>query len=203
MRHDFLDRYSRLKSPVHRLRAELKCGVALLIILGTLALPLQIWWAFLLVVAFLGVVVLVSGVPVAFILRRLLFLEPFVLGVSLLSLLRPDGLWIFLTLIVRSTISLLTMIVLSNTTPFAGILGVLRRLRVPGILLTVLALMYRYLYVLIDEAERMGRARASRTFTPSRGRWWRNGATVLSQLFIRSSERADRIYAAMLARGWK
>jgi len=203
MRHDFLDRYSRLKSPVHRLPAELKCGIALLVILGTLALPLQIWWAFLLSVAFLVVVVLVSGVPVPFILRRLLFLEPFVLGVSLLSLLRPDGAWVFLTLIVKSTISLLTMIVLSNTTPFAGILAVLRRLRVPGILLTVLALMYRYLFVLIDEAERMERARASRTFTPSRGGWWRNGSTVLSQLFIRSSERADRIYAAMLSRGWK
>ena len=203
MRHDFLDRYSRLQSPIHRLPAELKCGIALLVILGMLALPLQIWWAFLLSVALLVVVVLVSGVPVPFILRRLLFLEPFVLGVSLLSLLRPDGGWIFLTLIVKSTISLLTMIVLSNTTPFAGILAVLRRLRGPGILLTVLALMYRYLFVLIDEAERMGRARASRTFTPSRGRWWRNGTTVLSQLFIRSSERADRIYAAMLARGWK
>jgi cobalt/nickel transport system permease protein len=203
MRHDFLDRYSRLTSPVHRLPGGVKCAAALLIILTALALPLRLWWGFLLLAGVLAVVVLVSGVPPSFVLRRLLFLEPFVLGVSLLSLFRPDGASVFVSLLVKSTISLLTMIILSNTTPFSGILDVLRRLRVPPILLTVLALMYRYLFVLLDEADRMGRARASRTYTPGRTRWWRNGATVISQLFIRSSERADRIYAAMLARGWK
>jgi len=63
--------------------------------------------------------------------------------------------------------------------------------------------MYRYLFVLVDEAQRMKRARASRTFTVRRGRSWRTLATVVSQLFIRASERAERIYGAMCARGWK
>lgn len=49
----------------------------------------------------------------------------------------------------------------------------------------------------------MGRARASRTFT-GRRRWqWPVLATVAGQLFVRASERAERIYAAMCARGLK
>jgi cobalt/nickel transport system permease protein len=63
--------------------------------------------------------------------------------------------------------------------------------------------MYRYLSVLVDEAERMQRARASRTFTRRRSHLWQSLGTVLGQLFVRSTERAERIYAAMCARGWK
>ncbi|MEI8197996.1 MAG: energy-coupling factor transporter transmembrane component T, partial [Phycisphaerae bacterium] len=86
-----------------------------------------------------------------------------------------------------------------------------RRLRVPALLVTTLALMYRYLFVLVDESQRMRRARQSRTFAASGsgatravGGWrsWRTLATVVSQLFVRASERAERIYAAMCARGW-
>ena len=68
---------------------------------------------------------------------------------------------------------------------------------------TTLTLMHRYLFVLADEAERMRRARASRTFTRGRRFQWHTLATVVGQLFIRASERAERIYDAMCARGWK
>jgi cobalt/nickel transport system permease protein len=70
-------------------------------------------------------------------------------------------------------------------------------------MLTTLALMYRYLPVLGGEARRMSRARASRTFSAQRGISWSNVALVIGQLFIRSTERAERIYLAMCARGWK
>jgi len=63
--------------------------------------------------------------------------------------------------------------------------------------------MHRYLFVLMDESERMHRARASRTFTHTRRFQWHTLATVVAQLFIRASERAERIYDAMCARGWK
>ena len=88
-------------------------------------------------------------------------------------------------------------------TPFAALLAVLRRLRCPAILVTTLALMYRYLFVLMDETERMNRARRSRTFTRQRWWEWKILADVIGQLFVRSTERAEQIYAAMCARGWK
>ncbi len=67
---------------------------------------------------------------------------------------------------------LLTMFLLTWTTPFAETLQVLRRLRVPAVMLTTLALMVRYLPVLAEETTRMQRARASRTFTRRRGAAW-------------------------------
>jgi len=205
MHHDFLDRYSRLDSPVHRLPAALKLALALTFVFVTVALPLSARsWFIGLAVTLIAVAVL-SRIPWLFLLKRILFLEPFVLGVAVLTLFQPNGVRVFATILVRSTLCLLTMVLLSNTTPFSAILQVLRRVRVPGLFVTTLALMYRYLFVLVNEAERMHRARASRTFTrkSSRHHLWRALGTVIGQLFVRSTERAERIYAAMLARGWK
>jgi cobalt/nickel transport system permease protein len=111
------------------------------------------------------------------------------------------GSWVIVAM--RSTLCLLTVILVSNTTPFSKILRVLKRVRVPGLLITTIALMHRYLFVLTSEAERMARARASRTFVRDRRARWQTLSTVVGRLFVRASERAERIYDAMCARGWK
>lgn len=203
MRHDFIDRYSRLSSPIHRLPAGLKLLIALVISVATVNISVSSTLYILGVVLFLIIIALVSEIPVLFLLKRLLLLEPFVLGVALLSLFQSGGVLVFLTILLKSTVCLFTMILLSNTTPFADLLRVLRRAHIPRVFLTILALMYRYLFLLIDEAERMHRARMSRTYAATRLLEWRLLTTTVGQLFVRSSERAERIYAAMCARGWK
>jgi cobalt/nickel transport system permease protein len=203
MRPDFIDRYSRLDGPVHRAPAAVKLGLTLGLVLVTVALPVGAWWP----LAAIGVVLLglaaASRVPPRFLLVRLLMLEPLALGVAGLAIFQPDGGRIFATMVAKTTLCLLTMLLLSNTTPFSELLGVMRRARVPALLVSTLALMYRYLFVLVDETQRMRRARASRTFRPGRWRAWGTLATVIGQLFVRSTERAERIYAAMIARGWQ
>jgi len=202
MQADFLDRYSRLDSPVHRLPAGGKLTVAVSLMVLTVALPPGRAMALGAVAALLAVTAAASRIPWRFLLRRMLWLEPFVVGVALLSLLQPGGGRVFLLLVAKSSLCLLAMLLLANTTPFAELLRVLRTLRVPALLLTTLGLMYRYLFVLVDEAQRMRRARASRTFVERRRWTWWTTATVIGQLFVRASERAERIYAAMCARGW-
>lgn len=202
MRHDFLDRYSRLDSPVHRRPPAAKLAVAFAFVLTTLLVPPRPAVLAGLALLLLALAAL-SRIPAGFLLRRLLLLEPFVLGVALLALVQPGGGRLFATLVARSTLCLAAMVLLSNTTPFADLLRVLKAARTPALLVTTLSLLYRYLFVLVDESQRMRRARASRTFVARRSLGWQNSATVVSQLFVRGSERAERIYAAMCARGWQ
>ncbi len=202
MQPDYLDRYSRLDGPMHRLGAGLKLGVALGLVLITVIMPLRWWWVAGLS-AGLVVVACLSRVPKRFLLTRLVMVEPLVLGVSILLLWQPGGGMKFLTVFTKSTLCLCLMILLSVTTPFSETLSMLRRARVPSLLVTTLALMYRYLFVLVDEAQRMQRARRSRTFRAGRWMIWQWLGTMLGQLFVRSTERAERIYAAMCARGWR
>jgi cobalt/nickel transport system permease protein len=200
MKPNFLDHHSRLDSRIHRLPAAVKLLGALGVVLAIVLAPRTAWLFLAGIAVGLILVAGMSRVPAGFLARRLLLLELVVLGMALLSVLQP---LVFAAVITKSTLCLLTMILLANTTPFAAILRVLRQLRVPDIFITTLALMYRYLFVLADEAERMQRARQSRTFTRQRWLTWKTLATVIGQLFVRSTERAERIYAAMCARGWR
>jgi len=144
-----------------------------------------------------------SGIRLRFLLKRMLLLEPLVLGISGLMLFQSGGGRIFAMVILKANLCLLATVLLANTTPFTEQVRVLQRLRVPWLFVTTLTLMHRYLFVLADEADRMRRARASRTFTPRRHFQWHTLATVVGQLFVRASERAERVYDAMCARGWK
>ena len=201
MEHDFLDRYSRLSSPVHRLPAR-----------RSSSRPWRSWcsWprcpgriglapgAAVLLLAVAGLARLPWRSSPADAPRRAVRAGRGGAGAA------PAGGWrLFLFLVAKSTLCLLTMVLLANTTPFAELLRVLKAARVPALLVTTLSLMYRYLFVLVDESQRMRRARLSRTFTGRQARSWRTRATVLGQLFIRASERAERIYGAMCARGWR
>jgi cobalt/nickel transport system permease protein len=190
-------------SPIHRMSSDVKTIGIVAGVIITIIVPVHYTMVFATIIVLYLTVLILSKIPVPFILKRILLAEPFVLGVAMLSLLKPDGGTTFITVILKSSLSLFGLILYSNTTPFSETLYVLRRCRFPGLLITILALMYRYLFVLIDETERMHRARASRTFTADRSHLWRIRSSIIGQLFVRSTERAERIYSAMRARGWK
>jgi cobalt/nickel transport system permease protein len=195
--------HSHRDSAVSRLPTALKLSAALVIIVGTVAVPPRAIGWFIAAGSVLVVAVGCSRIPPLFLVKRLAWLAPLILSVALVNALQPAARGGWESVAAKSTICLLTILLVSNTTPFSRILRVLKRAKVPGLLITTLALMHRYLFVLVEEAERMRRARASRTFTRRRRSYWRALSTVVGQLFVRSSERAERIYDAMCARGWK
>jgi cobalt/nickel transport system permease protein len=184
----------------------------LMVVLFIALLPRNAAWAVWclgVVAVVLLVALLLSGVGVmgrGGILWRVLLLEPFVAGVALLAFFTPGGGWqLFLFLVARCTLALLAMVLFGATTSFPEMLRLFRALHVPWLLVTTLALMHRYLFVLTDELARMRRARRCRTFTGKAGRrgaQWHMFSVMIGQLFLRASERADRVYDAMRARGW-
>lgn len=198
-----LHHHAASDGPVQRMPASVKLAAAAVVVVGTVVMPLRHGWWFVGVAVLLLAAAVASRIPFRFLLTRLLALSPFVLGAALANGLDPARRAASAGIALRGAICLVGVTLLANTTPFQETLRVLRRLRVPGLLVTTMALMHRYLFVLADEAERMRRARASRTFAPRRGFRWRLAATVAAQLFVRTTAKAERIYDAMCARGWR
>ena len=194
-----LRRQDRLGGP----GPEVRLAGAMVYVLGVVALPRGAWAAHGVAALLLLLAAWADRVAWGSWFRRVLILEPFAISVAALALFQPGGLALFAAMLTKSTLCLAGMLLLSGGTPFPRLLEVLRRWHVPGLLVTTLALAHRYLFVLGEEAHRMRRARASRTLTRGRARWWTLLAGVVAQLFLRASERAERIYAAMCARGWK
>jgi cobalt/nickel transport system permease protein len=121
-----------------------------------------------------------------------------------------EGLRVFTTIALKGWISVQAALVLAYTTPFHELVDGLRSLRLPLIMVSIISFMYRYLAVLSEEVTRMTRARASRSAAAVGGAGggsiaWRARVTgsMVGSLFLRSYERSERIYAAMLARGFE
>ncbi len=198
-----LELESHGRAPLAGASSRLKLLAALGIITLTALLPRRPHILYLIPATTLLLLWPFCRMPLGYAVRRLLVAEMFILGIALLSLVRPAAAPIFFSSLIKSNLCVFSMLLLTWTTPFQDVLQELRRLRFPAVMLTTLALMYRYLPVLGEETRRMSRARASRTFARRRLGTWQSLALIIGQLFIRSADRAERIYLAMCARGWK
>jgi cobalt/nickel transport system permease protein len=206
MQADFADRFSRGTSIIHRIDARWKLLAAIALITAVVLTPLA-WWPLLVVeTVIVFEIYAFSDLPWRYLGLRLLALGPFLvilaLGVPLSRGLR--GGWDLAgLLLLRSLLSLTIMITLVATTRFSQLLLALSRLRVPQLLISILAFMYRYMFVLADELAKMRRAKLARTFYPSIWRELRMMGHFAAMLFVRAFERAERVHAAMCARGWR
>ena len=186
-----------------RLSAGVKLAGALAFLLAVVLTPRDCAAGLWAAASVIGLAMAAGRVSPKAALRRMLAFEPVVLGVAGLAWFQPDGGRIFLVALAKANLCLLATFILAWTTSFSDLIRALQRWRVPWIFVTTFTLMHRYVFVLAEESERMKRARASRAFTAGRRFQWLALSTVAGQLFVRASERAERIYSAMCARGWK
>lgn len=227
MHFDAFDRYHETESFVHRLDPRVKVVVTVAFILSNALLPDGAWIAFGFSWLFLLLANLLSNLGIGFTLKRSLIALPFALIAITILFSMPGrplstfhflmwdftitdvGFLRFVSILIRSWLSVQMAILLVASSPFPDIIHALEHLRVPIILTTIIGFLYRYLFVLADEVFRLMRARESRAAAMPGKRsggslTWRAGVAghMAGQLFLRSYERSDRVYNAMLARGY-
>ncbi len=222
------DRYEQRHSPIHRLDPRVKTVVTGLFILGNILLPDGAWLAFAAAWGLVWISSRLARLPVSFILKRSFIVLPFTLaaitvlfstqGTAVYTFplfshtiaITNEGIVRFTSIIIRSWLSVQGAILLTATTRFPDLMHALRHLRAPRLLVAIISFMYRYLFVLADEAARLLRAREARSAAAAANQGggsilWRAKVAggMVGQLFIRSFERSERVYNAMLARGYR
>lgn len=222
--------YAHSASPLHRLDARVKVILTLAFILTLNLVPYNAWPAYVLFLTSILSATLLSRLGVGFVLKRALLALPFVLAavplvftgpqprhelevLGLALSYSPQGAERFASIALRSWISVQAAVLMAATTRFADLLTALQQIHIPRLFVAVIGLMWRYLFVISEEVMRMMRARSSRSATvvESAGARrtggsvaWRARVTggMAGSLFLRSLERSDRVYAAMLSRGY-
>jgi len=201
--HVVLERWGRGASPLHRRDARAKI-VALLIFLIALAtahrnLPvLGLALGVLLVAAIAW-----AKLPVAGALARSALVLPFTLLFGVVCWLAGEpGRGV--AIVLKSYLSALAVLLIVSTTPLPDLLQGLESFGTPRFLLMVAQFLYRYLFVISEEAQHMAKAAVSRGATPGSvaGGRFQAAAGALAVLFARSYGRAEEIHRAMLARGF-
>ena len=225
---DAFDRYHQGDSILHRLDARIKVILTVAIILSNVLLPDAAWLVFGLAWLFIIAANWLSKLGWAFTLKRSFIALPFALAAFSVLFAMPGepigsfhiGMWTFtitdfglvryLSILIRSWLSVQVAILLVAVTEFPDIIHALAHLRLPVIFTTIVSFLYRYLFVLTDEVIRLLRARRSRSGAIASQKsggsmaWQaRVAGHMAGQLFLRSYERSDRIYRAMQSRGYQ
>ncbi|UFN45988.1 cobalt ECF transporter T component CbiQ [Nocardioides okcheonensis] len=202
-------------SPVHRAPAHLKLLGLLVFMLVVVATPRQAYAVLAAEAAALLGVVLLSRVPLRYLLPRMVVEVPFAVFALLMPFIShgprtevlgltvsEPGLHAGVALLVKGSIGVLASLTLAATTEPQDLLRGLQRLRMPELVVQIMGFMIRYLDVVTGELARMLTAMRSRGFDPRSPRHWPVLARSLGALFIRSYERGERVHLAMLSRGY-
>ena len=221
-----LDVYSSGESAVHCLDARVKLVLTVGFIMSAALVPEGAWTAYGTLAAVAVLVVWASHLGVGFVQRRATVVLPFALAAVAVVFSTPgpavlivpvlgrelnvtsSGLTRFASILFKSWLSVQMAVVLTASTRFPDLLRAMRDVGLPKVMVSVAGFAYRYIFVIGDEVLRMIRARAARSGAlEGRGGgsiFWRAQVTggMAGSLFLRSIERSERVYDAMVARGY-
>ena len=161
--------------------ARVKLVFTLVFIIFVGLLPEKAWAAYILDFSLVVSIALISQIGYSLVLKRSLIALPFILAALPLIFTGPlpylpialevgvnlhlsvPGCLRFLAIAAKSWICVQAAIVLAATTQFTAIVTAMKQMHVSVIFTSIIDLMWRYLFVIVEEAQRLMRARSSRS----------------------------------------
>ena len=210
-----LDRLSYRDTCVHHLAPRAKVIATMLFLITVISFPKYEIVALAPFFLFPVLLMTLGEIPVRFIVKKVIAVSPFAIFIGIFNPFLDirtvavilgvpiSGGWLsFLSIILKFALTVSAALLLIATTSFPGVCHALRRLGFPALFVSQLLFLYRYLFVLMEEAMRIIRAREMRSFG-SRGTGVKVFVRLIGILFLRAVDRAERIYYAMLSRGFQ
>nr|WP_302829826.1 cobalt ECF transporter T component CbiQ [uncultured Bacteroides sp.] len=209
-----MEQASQLRSPLHALDSRVKLIVTFLYLICMLSLPLKDLSRLILFCLYPIITCAMAGIGYGTIFKRSLIVLPFVFFIGIFNPILDRQVvfsvgnvnitagWIsFISILLRGILSAQAVFLLIYSTGFYNVCRGMQHLGIPALLTTQLLFVYRYIFVLLQEALNMHRARVSRSFG-RKSYPFKMWGIFIGQLLIRTVERSQRIHRAMLSRGF-
>jgi cobalt/nickel transport system permease protein len=210
----YFETLSYQQTPLHRLDPRTKLLTTLVFIIAVVSCGKYEITGLLPFVIYPVALIAVGNLPPGYLVRKILLAAPFafcigifnpLLDRNVLVQLGPVGLsggWVsFASIMIRFTLTVSAALILIASTGLNAVCLALERLGAPTGFVVQLLFLYRYIFVLTDEALRLMRARSLRSFQ-GRGLGFKVFTHLIGQLLLRTLARAQRIHLAMLSRGF-
>lgn len=210
----YLDMLSYKDTFIHRLDPRTKLCATIFFIVMVVSFPKYEVSGLVPFILFPVLFFSLGDIPVKFIMKKALLVSFFAFFIGIFNPLfdrQPiyifygvavSGGWVsFLSIMLKFFLTITSALLLIATTSFPGICRALQKFGVPDIFISQLLFLYRYIFVLVEEAMKVIRARDMRSFG-KKGREIKVFTGIVGALFLRTVERAERIYQAMLSRGF-
>lgn len=210
----YLDLLARGNSRLHRLDATAKVLVTVVFIICVMSYGRYELSGLIPFFIFPLAMMALGSIPPLFILRKLTIILPFVVMVGIFNPLFDRQIllqfgtvgisagWISLaSILIRSILTTGAALLLVGTTGFSTVCQGLERIGAPRVFTVQLLFLYRYIFVLADEASRASHARRLRS-CGKKGLGIESYGSLIGHLLLRTWQRAERIHTAMLSRGF-
>lgn len=209
------DELAAQKTPVHLLHPIAKLLSTLVFIIVVASFGKYDLAAMLPLVLYPMVLISLGRLPAGYLFRRLLFAVPLVFFFGILNpwfdktplmqigtITITGGLISFLSMLIRVAFTVSAALILIATSGINEIAAALLTIKIPRVFVIQLLFLYRYLTVLLEETARVLRAHSLRSFDGKGGLQFKVWGSLVGQLLLRTMNRAERIYQAMLCRGF-
>ena len=210
----YMDTLSSQQTPIHQLDPRAKLITSLVFITTVISFgkyEISALLPYFLYPVFLAAM---GNVPPVYLLKKLLIVSPFAVMIGIFNplidrdiLVNIEGIgisggWVsFVSILTRFTLTVGVALTLIAVTGFNAVCLALDKLGTPKVFVVQLVFLYRYVFVLVDEAARMVRARSLRTFEGG-GSGLKAYGPLVGHLLLRTMDRAQRVYMAMCCRGF-
>jgi cobalt/nickel transport system permease protein len=211
----FLDQLSYKNTFIHQLDPRAKLIATLLFLFTVISFSKYEIVALLPFFLYPMLLMTLGEIPFMFIFRKVVIVSPFAIFIGIFNPLLDSGQvaifqglsisagWFsFFSILIKFSLTVSTALLLVATTSFPNVCHASRQLGIPSVFVSQLSFLYRYIFVLMEETMRIVRARDMRSYGTS-GTGMRVFIRITGILFIRTIERAERIYNAMLSRGFQ
>jgi cobalt/nickel transport system permease protein len=201
-------------SPMHRLDPRAKLITTLVFILAVVSFGKYELSALIPFFIFPLIQITCGGLPPTYLFRKVLIVAPFAIFIGLFNPILDreiifrlgnvgiSGGWIsYISILLRFVLTVTAAFTLIALTGFNTVCLAMEKLSVPRPFVVQLLFLYRYIFVLTEEAARLARARSLRTFE-SRGMGFKPFVSMLGRLLLRTLDRAQRVHLAMSCRGF-
>lgn len=219
MHHAHIDKFAYQNSAIHRLDARIKFIAAIVYSLVVISLPKTSLSLVLCSMVGPFAVLVIAEIPLKFILKQMIIVSPFIIMLATTSIFydrsavvesfgpfkitTTAGTLRCISIILKFTVTITTLMSLICTTKFNLLLAGVNKLGMPRLLTIELGLLYRYIFVLIDKAQHIIRARAIRKLRNlGFKRELKVSGAMAGSLFLSSLETSSRVNMAMDARGF-
>ena len=210
----YLDTLSYQDTCIHRLDPRIKLLTTLVFTICVVSFDKYQIAALLPFVIYPVVLVALGNLPLGYLLKKILLAAPFAFFIGVfnpffdrsvvmqLGSVAVSGGWVsFFSIMIRFTLTVSGALVLIASTGFNSVCMAVEKMGAPRSFAVQLLFLYRYIFVLADEAARMVRARALRSCGRG-GMGMRVFTSMIGQLLLRTLDRAQRIHLAMRCRGF-
>lgn len=209
-----MDDLARMDTPAHRLDARAKAIVTLAFVIVVMSFPRHEVSALVPFLLYPVILTSVGRIPARELFKKILVAAPFALVIGMFNPLMDrhpvvamepvviTGGWLsFASIMLRFVLTVWAALALVACTGMFRLAAGLEQLGIPRVFAVQLLFLYRYLFVVADEGSRMTRSVELRAGKKNALRL-RVYGSLIGHLLLRSMARAERVYRAMVSRGF-